>query len=78
MSFRRAINLFPWDVQAEGAGPCLEAIAGLGCSAVVLSPNYHRARPSAPGRSATTIGRSTGATSRRIPRSTRNRRCCRP
>ena len=44
MSFRRAINLFPWDVQAEGAGPCLEAIAGLGCSAVVLSPNYHRAR----------------------------------
>ena len=44
MSFRRAINLFPWDVQAEGAGPCLTAIAGLGCTAVVLSPNYHRAR----------------------------------
>jgi hypothetical protein len=44
MSFRRAINLFPWDVQSEGAAPCLGAIAELGCSTVVLSANYHRAR----------------------------------
>ena len=44
MSFRRAINLFPWDVQSEGAAPCLGAIAALGCSTVVLSANYHRAR----------------------------------
>lgn len=44
MSFRRAINLFPWDVQSEGAEPCLGAIAELGCSTVVLSTNYHRAR----------------------------------
>ena len=44
MSFRRAINLFPWDAQAEGPAACLGTIAGLGCNAVVLSPNYHRAR----------------------------------
>ena len=44
MSLRRAINLFPWDVQSEGAEPCLGAIAELGCSTVVLSTNYHRAR----------------------------------
>jgi len=44
MSFRRAINLFPWDVQSEGAAPCLGAIAEMGCSTVVLSTNYHRAR----------------------------------
>jgi len=31
-------------VQSEGAAPCLEAIAGMGCSTVVLSANYHRAR----------------------------------
>jgi hypothetical protein len=52
MSFRRAINLFPWDVQSEGAAACLEAIANLGCGTAVLSPNYHRARlfrPRSPG-----------------------------
>lgn len=52
MSFRRAINLFPWDVQSEGAAPCLGSIAELGCSTVVLSTNYHRARlfrPRTPG-----------------------------
>jgi len=44
MNFRRALNLFPWDVQSEGAASCLGAIAELGCSTVVLSTNYHRAR----------------------------------
>ena len=44
MTFRRAINVFPWDVQDEGAEPCLAAVAGLGCTSVVLSANYHRAR----------------------------------
>jgi hypothetical protein len=44
MTFRRAINLFPWDVQSEGSASCLAAIAELGCSTVVLSTNYHRAR----------------------------------
>jgi hypothetical protein len=44
MNFRRAINLFPWDVQSEGATPCLGAIAELGCNSMVLSTNYHRAR----------------------------------
>jgi hypothetical protein len=52
MNFRRTINLFPWDVAAEGASACLEMIAGLGCNSVILSPAYHRARlfrPRAPG-----------------------------
>jgi hypothetical protein len=44
VSFRRAIHLFPWDAQSEGASASVEAIARLGCNAVVLSPNYHRAR----------------------------------
>lgn len=44
MSALRGINLFPWDVADEGAAPCLDAIAGLGCNTVILSPNYHRAR----------------------------------
>ena len=44
MTFRRAINVFPWDVQDEGVEPCLSAVAGLGCTSVVLSANYHRAR----------------------------------
>lgn len=44
MSFLRAINLFPWDVASEGAAECLGAITDLGCSSVILSPNYHRAR----------------------------------
>ena len=44
MTFRRAINLFPWDVQSEGAAACLGAITELGCSTVVLSANYHRTR----------------------------------
>jgi len=44
MSFRRSINLFPWDVAQEGASTCVDAIARLGCNSVILSPNYHRAR----------------------------------
>ena len=44
MSTLRGINLFPWDVADEGADPCLDAIAGLACNTVILSPNYHRAR----------------------------------
>lgn len=44
MNFRRAINLFPWDVQSEGAARCLGTIAEMGCNSVVLSTNYHRAR----------------------------------
>lgn len=44
MNFRRAMNLFPWDVAHEGPTACIDAIAGLGCNSVVLSPNYHRAR----------------------------------
>lgn len=44
MTFRRSINLFPWDVAHEGAPTCIEAIARLGCNSVILSPNYHRAR----------------------------------
>ena len=52
MSFLRAINLFPWDAANEGAERCAEAIAGLACNTVILSPNYHRARlfrPRSPG-----------------------------
>ncbi len=52
MSALRGINLFPWDVADEGADPCLDAIAGLACNTVILSPNYHRARlfrPRTPG-----------------------------
>ena len=52
MSFLRAINLFPWDAANEGAERSAEAIAGLACDTVILSPNYHRARlfrPRSPG-----------------------------
>lgn len=44
MTFRRSINLFPWDVADEGASTCIESIARVGCNSVILSPNYHRAR----------------------------------
>ena len=44
MKFLRAVNIFPWDIAAEGAGACAGALTRLGCNCAILSPNYHRAR----------------------------------